>query len=249
MNPYLLTSIVALAAGPAVMAVAARRPRLSAAIDGFVMVSVAGLIATHILPDAVAVAGLSVLAAAAVGLAAPLVFSRWIGWQRAADNHALLAFAVLALATHAFFDGVALVDGSGHPHADGGAHAALAHGGRMLALSIVLHRLPVGLGLWWIVAPRYGATVAALALLSIAMTTLAGWWTGAAVVAGAPEHLLAVFQAWMAGTLLHVLSGHSHGPAEPADLPGATRRRRVAVAAGGAVGAILVATLSVIGTG
>src|SRR5688572_21072879 len=50
-------SIVVLAAAPALAALLVRRPLLAAALDSFVLVSVGGIVALHVIPESARIAG------------------------------------------------------------------------------------------------------------------------------------------------------------------------------------------------
>ncbi len=75
-------------------------------------------------------------------------------------------------------------------------------------LPIVVHRLAVGLMIWWILHPRYGSFVALLGISWLLFATLAGYlftdflpheFTGSNL-----------FQAFVAGSLLHVIFHENH---------------------------------------
>jgi len=94
---------------------------------------------------------------------------------------------------HALIDGMALGVTNAH-------HEYAAHG---LPWAVVLHRMPVGLILWWLVRPRFGARAAFLVLGIIAVATCVGYLAGG-MLSGMESIELALFQAFAAGALLHV---------------------------------------------
>ena len=206
----LFASLVALAVGPAVLALARRSPAMLDALDGFVYVAIGGLVVLYVLPDAYVRAGWWVVPAAAVGLAGPSFVERRI--QRSAHHAhaAALVLACVALGLHSLLDGIALVSSS-----DGaGAHAHSHSHGSGLALAIVLHRLPVGIMLWWLVQPAYGRVVAAFSLVAVALTTVVGFAVGPALLGALASQPMGLFIALVGGSLLHVVLHQSH-PIEP----------------------------------
>jgi uncharacterized membrane protein YraQ (UPF0718 family) len=198
--------------------------------DGFVVVSIGGLVLLHILPHAVAEGGARALGGAFLGVLLPLLTEASLdrGVGRRGRNLTLLA-GLLGLALHALFDGVALTAG-GHDQAH--AHDQL------LALAVVLHRLPVGIAIWWVVTPVFGRKVGVIALAVILGATVLGFF-GAEVVHPALKGAgWAAFQAFVAGALLHVVVGH-HEPREPSG-----SKDKLASVAGGVAAAVGLWALS-----
>ncbi len=101
----------------------------------------------------------------------------------------IVAIAGVGLILHAVIDGLAL----------------LPEGGTGLAYAIILHRVPVGMALWWVVRPNLGTPVTVAIFLMIALATAAGYWVGDTVVQLAETQTLAFLQAFVSGSLLHVI--------------------------------------------
>jgi uncharacterized protein len=190
-------SIVMLAAGPLIFRFTNRSKRALAFLDGFILISIAGLLLTHVLPEALRIAGPLAFGALAFGAMLPMLFERLGKGTRARANTVLWIFALGGFAIHTLLDGVALVQASSD--ADNQA----------LALAVILHRLPVGLALWWLVKPRYGRGWASAFLAVEALVTLVGYWLGPEILLHLEEGALALLQATVAGSLLHVLTHHS----------------------------------------
>ncbi len=164
--------------------------------DGFILVSIGGLVLFHILPDSIGDRGWWALAACVLGMLMPMLFHLVGPRESRGANSRLRTFAfapvlLTALAgvgVHAFLDGMALV-----------------HGGRrgdLLAFAVVLHRVSVGLTIWWILRPAFGTAAALCVLVLIALLTPAGYYLGSSIY---NHGWFALFQAFMAGSLLHVL--------------------------------------------
>ena len=125
----------------------ARARRTVAAVDAFALVGVAGLVLVHILPQSFELAGWWVLPVAVLGAVGPGLLCGTRLFSGRESRVVALPLALLAIALHALLDGVAIASDE----------AGAAHGSSELALAVVLHRVPVGLGIWWLVRPLYGA--------------------------------------------------------------------------------------------
>jgi len=80
-------------------------------------------------------------------------------------------------------------------------------------------RLPVGMAIWWALRPQFGTPVAVAAFLIVIAATALSYSLGADLVNLAQTRNLAVFQSFVAGSLVHVaLFGvsHEHDPAHGA---------------------------------
>jgi uncharacterized membrane protein YraQ (UPF0718 family) len=217
--PYLIASLLALALGP-LLAIGARRFRASTiALDAFVLVTLGGLVALHILPHALEGAGLWALLVAAFAfvLTGSAEHSlRHGGGAGRVGRRLFFALALLGLGLHAVVDGLALTGTElhgDHVHADGSLHEA---DGTIWALAVLLHRVPVAISLWWIVAPLIGLRTAILCMVVLAVGTLAGYAVGAGALTAASPTTLALFEALLCGTLMHVVL-HADLPPAPKD--------------------------------
>ncbi|NNC77055.1 MAG: hypothetical protein HKN77_03770 [Woeseiaceae bacterium] len=212
-----LLSIVALLLGPFIYAWARQRPTGRQMLDGFILVTVAGIVCVYIIPDAVVIGGRAALVFLVAGLLFPIAIEKIF---RHAEHKAHIFIVVLAafgLVLHALIDGLALLPGVGT--AISGANDETNSRfwnsifGNQLGIGVVLHRLPVGMAIWWSVRPSFGtgAAVATFALV-ISATSLA-YFFGASAVALAELQSLAYFQAFVAGSLAHVVAfgvNHEH---------------------------------------
>ena len=75
----------------------------------------------------------------------------------------------------------------------------------ILAIAITLHRLPDGLAVWSVVQPIRGARAAAIVLGALAAATIVGYVTGGPALSGATGHALLLVQAFVAGSVLHII--------------------------------------------
>lgn len=85
-------------------------------------------------------------------------------------------------------------------------------------LAVVLHRLPLGLGLWWLVRPVVGPLGASALLVAVALVGAAGLGWGGRVLEPGPLQVAALLQAFTAGAFLPALfrgrAGSGEGPAQ-----------------------------------
>jgi uncharacterized membrane protein YraQ (UPF0718 family) len=221
----LLLSLLVLAVGPALHQLARATGTMLAALDGFVYVTIGGMVLFHILPETYHLAGWPVFIALALGLMGPgWVEHRLENLARQAHAVALL-LALVGIGLHGFTDGLALGQG-GHEHA----------GEHMLPWAVVLHRLPVGLMVWFLIRPVYGLRLALATLLLIGVATVLGFFMGEFAVGSLTNDSRGLFQALVAGTLLHVVVHRSY-PIEEEGASTAARRRQAGV---GAVGGLVL---------
>jgi membrane protease YdiL (CAAX protease family) len=114
-----------------------------------------------------------------------------------------LSIAALGLIVHAIIDGIALLPAQG---------GDLAH-------AVILHRLPVGMAIWWSLRPNLGLPVAIAAFATISVATAASYILGGPMVELAEARSIAYVQAFVSGSLIHVVAfgiTHEHDvPIEP----------------------------------
>jgi len=193
----LVLSIAALLLGPAIYA-AGRQNRMARRIlDGLILVSIAVIIAVHVVPEAIQHGGKLAVVIILIGLAFPLLLERLFRSATETAHLFIVALAAAGLLIHAVIDGVAL----------------LPENGTSLAYAIVLHRLPVGMAIWCVVRPNFG-TVAAVSVFALVIgATVAGYFVGASVLELAETRTVALLQAFISGSLIHVVifrHGHHH---------------------------------------
>ena len=200
----LAASLIALAVGPVAVRVCSGKPALWQGLDAFIFVSILGLVGLSLLPNALHAGG----GWAALALLAGFLLPSWLAHrfsERAGEAQNLAMFlGLLALVLHALVDGVALVA----PSVEGMAH------GEELAWAVLIHRLPVGLTVWWLLRERRPQAV--IALLMVGAGTLVGFSFGDQVLSRFTPMALALFQAGLAGSLLHVVVHRAH-PVEPSE--------------------------------
>jgi len=180
----LALSLFALALGPLMVRFVLSQDRTTSLIDAFSGTTIAGLVLLHVVPDAVK--------------AVPLFAQRLYPTVERFPP-VVAALGLVALAGHGVLDGVALSTATLEPQ---------------LAAAVVLHRLPMGLGMWVFGVSVTGRRAATLMLLTEAGATVLGFAAGDSVSTLLAGPALNYLQAFMAGMVLHVVAGRgSHGHA------------------------------------
>ena len=195
----LVASCLALILGPLILHFIGARPRVIAAIDGFVLIAVIGLVFFHLLPHAVLDSGTAALVAGAIGLLLPLFLEKFASapLKEKTVRPLMVFLALIALGIHGLMDGAALVDNH-HQHEGEHGH------GIGLGVGVLLHRIPLGLTLWWMVRGAFGSRVAVGVIAGMMGATVIGYFTGEVLMSGLSLEAVSVFQALMAGSILHV---------------------------------------------
>ncbi|MEM6708968.1 MAG: permease [Pseudomonadota bacterium] len=184
----ILFAILALLIGPLLVQFSRRSDEVRDWVDGFALVAVSGLTLLIVLPNALAGGGPVTLLFLAGGLLLPKLLHRL-------GTRALVVTAdtalVLAVAVHAAVE-----------------CAALAFVDEHLSLALVAHRVPVGLAVFMLASSnvigwRYVAV--------LAVASAAGFIGGQEFVGVLDHHQHAWLEGFVAGSLLHVVYGHSVG--------------------------------------
>ena len=172
-----------------------------AVLDGFVFVAIGGLITLSVVPESIESGGWLSAAFVVAGFAGPTLAENVFRGAAKRTHLAALILGVIGLALHALLDGVALGQGApGTPIRSGS-----------LAVAVVVHRFPVGLTIWWLLGPQFGARLAGLALAFVGVATGLGFFLGTPLLAADVSVAgLAWFQAFMAGLLMHVVFNRPH---------------------------------------
>jgi len=221
-------SLIPLLAGPLLVRCFQASPWTARALDAFILVAVSGLVFLHVLPHGLREGGAWAATATVAGLFLPLLAERAQHRTRSLTLSPALVMALGLLTVHGALDGAALA--APHQHAD--------HGD-ILALAVVLHRLPAGLAIWWVARPRLGTEGAIAVVMVLVAGTTFGYTAGRTgfdeLFSGAGWHIL---QALLAGSLIHVIVHQSLGSCMP--LRGGERK------AWGTGGAAAVAALTLL---
>lgn len=200
-HALLLSSLSLLGTGPLVARLARSRPAVLTFIDGFVLVSIGGLVLLDVVPHALVESDALALLVMAAGFALPSMAERLLSFGVRQTHFVVMVLAMLGVAMHSVLDGSALAQSAG------------GNGG-LLGYGVVLHQLPVSLMVWWVLSDRARA-VPFMVLALMAGMTLVGYFAEPAMFALLPERASMLFEALVGGSLLHVVvhPAHDHDPA------------------------------------
>lgn len=209
---YLLFSFVALAAGPLLVWLARSHTWSTVSLDSFCLLTISGFALLHLLPESAAQAGWLVLPLAFLGFILPTIAERTLHRSGPGTRRFVLLLALLGIAAHATLDGLFLGEGQAHAHDHAAGAGDHDHSHDVTAWAIILHRIPEGVGIWWIVPRTLGLVPAILVTVTSVSATMFGYFVGDHVLTESSHNALALLQSLLVGSLLHVVL-HSHIPA------------------------------------
>ena len=226
MDLALTLSVVVLLAAPLLARLVSRAPQFKSALDGFVLMTVLGLIMLTLLPEALAHGGIWALFVAVIGFSLPWIAEFLFHRAEEMTHRIVLIVAALALVVHAASDGALLAFSHG------------SEGRPFLATGIILHRIGVAIAVWWLLRPVLTTWGGILVLIGLGAMTIVGYLL--ALFAGEWYNfpLVGYWQAFAAGSLLHVVL-HPLEDHNPAPIKGTLGAHRI----GTAFGLLFVMTL------
>lgn len=190
-----LLSTLALLLGPAVYTLGRRSRTARQILDGFIFITIAGIVTVNIIPESLEGGGNLAVLFLLLGIAFPVLLERAFHGAFHAAHGVVLVIAALGLIIHSVLDGIALLPQSGDE----------------LAYAVMLHRLPIGMAIWWSLRPNLGLPAAIAAFVMIIAATAASFVFGAPVVQLAETTSIAYLQAFISGSLIHIVAfGVSH---------------------------------------
>ncbi|QIZ78245.1 hypothetical protein [Ferrimonas lipolytica] len=194
---YLIASLLVLAFGPLLYHGLRQHTRFLNGISAFVLVALSGLVLFDILPHLWQQAGWSIIPFVLLGIAGPSIAEKLFSKVSNYTHNITLVLGLVGLLIHTITDGSAVA-------------LAQEETNGMLALGVVLHRLPAGLAIWWLLRPAFGRMVAATVLLMMMVLTVIGFLAGDEL-----HHLFAAdqlvwLQAFVTGSIMHVLLHRPH---------------------------------------
>jgi uncharacterized protein len=194
-------SLAGLAAGAGVVALGRGTAATAKVLDGFTLGLIPALVLLRLVPHVV-----EELGGAGVGLLALGFGMVWLAQRRSHDVGAKVGRSIVvpALIVHSF------TDGAGLGLAAHASEAGRASGG-MLAVAIVMHRLPEGLFIVASLLPEIGWRGALLRLGAVAAATVVGAGVGHELSTLVPHALLDGVVAVGFGAMLRLVA-HTHGP-------------------------------------
>lgn len=194
----LFASIFALALGPLIYQTFGPMRRTDRIVSGFILVVIASTLLVEVIPEAYDEIGYLSIILALIGFSGPTLIEKL--FTRAANQtHSItILLGITGLIFHACLDGAALqTEGTGHQHEN-------------LSLAIILHRLPVGLTIWWLLKPLIGEKFALLTLFTMAVATIGGFYLSVPLYQTISGSSFIMLQAFISGSLMHVILHKPH---------------------------------------
>lgn len=187
----ILAALLALFLGPSVYQAASGSRTAQTVLNLFLVVAISGLIALDVVPESYQQAGWVVFPLVLAGFLGPsLIEKGFRRFARQAHDFAIW-LGIISLYLHSLTDGAAL-------QLSGPDQIALP-------AAIVLHRFPVGMTIWWLARASFGRWVGTVALLLAALLTVLGAFLAEPIEIALSGPASAAFQAFVAGSLLHVI--------------------------------------------
>ncbi len=205
----LILSILALLLGPVAAIAGNRSARVLPVLDGFVVVTICGLVLLEVIPQALQEIGWSALLLAGAGLLLPSLFEKYRGEVARKAHNLALTLGILGIVSHSLIDGISLavIESSGE--------------GSALTWAIIIHRLPAGLAIWWLLRPKHGVPIASSTLAVAVLLSVVGWLTGTHGENWLQQIPTGALMAFLGGALLHVmLHDSAPGPVQDDSKPG-----------------------------
>ena len=182
-------SILLLFIAPLLSMLSLKKDYIFSSLSGFIFVVLAALICVDIIPELIEASGWEIFFFLLLGLLMPFVSER-LFYQTNTVHSAVIVIGMLGLVIHTMADGAILA-----------THDA----GENLAIGVALHRIPIGLFVWWFLKPHFGSTIAYIVLSMIASGTLLGYAFAESILNLLHSNEVAYFQAFVVGSLIHVL--------------------------------------------
>ncbi|QSX33576.1 metal transporter [Shewanella avicenniae] len=195
---YLIASCIALLFGPVCYRFLSNGSGLHKGLDGFIFVSLGGLVLIHILPELLEHGGILAIAFVVLGLWGPTASEKLFHRYSDLTHKLTLIFGISGLLLHTITDGGALV------------LAQQGQGTALLALGVILHRLPVGLAIWYLLTPQAGRRWAIVVLGLMILLTTFGYVAGEQLLNHLSLDNTVYLQAFVTGSILHVVMHQPH---------------------------------------
>ena len=204
----LLLSLMTLFAGPLLFQWLKSSHVLARTLDQVVVAVLVVLVVVLLIPEIIEPLGWSAIGLVLLGYLLPGVLEKLVK-QAAETLHLVSLYIALAgLLLHAMLDGAGLA-GSHLHHSSG------------LGIAIILHRFGMGLMLWMIIQPVFGARIAWATLAGMAVATVLGYGFSERLLPLAGDAVIVGVQAIIIGTIIHSLihRGHVHRDGHGHDEP------------------------------
>ncbi len=189
----LFASIFALGIGPLIYQTFGPLRRTDKIVSGFILAFILITLFLEVLPETFSLIGYLAFILVFIGFYGPTLIEKQFK-KLATKTHLLtIVLGLLGLVLHATIDGAAL-----YP-----SDSAIQY--ENLSVAIILHRLPVGLTIWWLLKPLLGERYALSTLLAMALATTGGYFLSMELKDYFSNDFFVALQALISGSLLHVI--------------------------------------------
>lgn len=188
---YLIAAAAAPVLGPVLYRLLHPHPRAVGFVDGFVYVAVPVLVAWQVVPHAWAAGSVVPIVVVAAGFFVPALVEQVSHALAEQTDNLAIVVGLSGLVLHALLEGAAFAPVEGVDDA--------------FALAVILHRIPLGLVIWWLIRPRFGQVAASLGVASIVFATLGGFGLGTELLTEAHGTGAELYQLFVSGSLVHVV--------------------------------------------
>ena len=188
MTPF-IAALVAPVGGVLLYIFLHRRPQTMRLIDTIVFVALPVLVAWQIVPHMWLERQITPLLAVVAGGGVLYLIEKLSHRLAHHTDNVTIMLGVASMVLHALLEGGALMP---------------ATASAPFAFAVILHRVAVGLLIWWLLEPRHGVVVAVAGVGAILVATVVGFGAGTELLPD-EHHALEIYQAFVAGSLLHVV--------------------------------------------
>mgnify|MGYP006149968601 CR=1 FL=1 len=161
-------------------------------VDGFVYVAVPLLLLWQILPYTWTEQSPLPLIAVGLGILIPTLLERASRTLESQTDNLAILLGLSGLVLHAILEGIVFA-----PNGDVLTVPFVA--------AVTLHRIPIGLVIWWLIAPRHGELAASAAIATIPIATALGYAAGIEFLGDWQGQRAELYQIFVAGSLIHVV--------------------------------------------
>ena len=193
----LVLSVAALLAGPVFYYQLRRGGLVARTVDHTFALALAALVLVVLMPETLSETGWIGIPLVLFGYAAPVLVERGIHNAARLAHVATLTVAAIGLGLHSVLDGAGLA----------GAETQIDS---ILPVVIIMHRLTVGMVLWFILEPAFGRRITFSILGFVALGTVIGYQLVVQSGEFAAGVLTYYLQAVILGTVIHGLIHRNH---------------------------------------
>ncbi|GGB73125.1 metal transporter [Shewanella inventionis] len=153
----------------------------------------------HILPELLEHGGFITLFFVLLGVWGPTASEKLFHRYSTVTHNITLSLGIGGLLLHTITDGGAMV------------LAQQEGNSTLLALGVIMHRLPVGVAIWWLLKPQVGTRWASAVLAAMMILTSVGYFAGEQLLTQLSLENTVYLQAFVTGSILHVVLHQPHG--------------------------------------